>query len=54
MSHSGKVYKIAGCIHYININKEQRDYKKIFYGTWEEYTFYITILGETLFFSTKD
>lgn len=39
MSYAGKVYKITGYIHYINIKKEQEDYKKVFNGTWEKYSF---------------
>lgn len=39
MSRAGKVYKITGYIHYINIKKEQGDYKKVFSGAWEKYSF---------------
>lgn len=39
MSYAGKVYKITGYTHYINIKKEQEDYKKVFNGTWEKYNF---------------
>lgn len=39
MSYAGKVYKITGYIHHINIKKEQGDYEKVFNGTLDKYSF---------------